>query len=375
MWPSQRAVLDAGLVDAAARNMAVTMPTSAGKTHIAQWAILHALAPLPGNENRWWLVSRLAVYVVPTRALAAQVERHLTESLELLGLRVSSLFGGAEHVRYEIQLLDFTYVLVVTSEKLDLLLRNMPELAACLALVLVDESHAIDRSERGLRLETLLTRVRRTSPDSRLLPLSAALPNGEDLPRWLDPDADATNLAKINWSPSRLRMGVFSWRGRDADGQQGAIDYGNGGNGEFFLPRVLTRYKRRVNLFPSAPKGVAAALALHFDRLGPVLIAQPTKVKARAAAKALGEALKKQGAPKLGTADGSFSAEVARRHLEAPAEIGRHIGNSHELALMVLGGYAYHHSEVPKPSAPASSGPTATARCGSCARPAPCPRA
>nr|WP_024126083.1 DEAD/DEAH box helicase [Streptomyces sp. FR1]AHE38701.1 DEAD/DEAH box helicase domain-containing protein [Streptomyces sp. FR1] len=348
VWPSQRAALDAGLVDAAARNMAVTMPTSAGKTHIAEWAILHALAPRPGDENRWWLFSRLAVYVVPTRALAAQVERHLAESLELLGLRVSSLFGGAEHVRYEMQLLDFTDVLVVTSEKLDLLLRNMPELAARLALVLVDEGHAIDRSERGLRLEMLLTRIRRTAPAARLLLLSAVLPNGEDLARWLDPDADATNLASINWSPSRLRTGVFSWRGREADGQQGAIDYGNGGTGEFFLPRVLTRHKKRVNLFPSAPKDVAAALALHFDRLGPVLIAQPTKIKARAAAKALGEALKKEGAPKLGMTDGSFNAEVARRRLEASAEIGRYIGNSHELTIMVLGGYAYHHAEVPQ---------------------------
>lgn len=46
--------------------------------------------------------------------------------------------------------------------------------------------------------------------------------------------------------------------------------------------------------------------------------------------------------------DGSFNAEVARRRLEASAEIGRHIGNSHELAIMVLGGYAYHHAEVPQ---------------------------
>jgi hypothetical protein len=348
VWPSQRAALDAGLVDAASRNMVVTMPTSAGKTHIAEWAILHALAPRPRDENHWWLVSRLAVYVVPTRALAAQVERHLAESLELLGLRVSSLFGGAEHVRYETQLLDFTDVLVVTSEKLDLLLRNLPELASRLALVLVDEGHTIDRSERGLRLEMLLTRIRRTTPAARLLLLSAVLPNGKDLAHWLDPDADATNLASINWSPSRLRMGVFSWRGHHIDGQQGGIDYGNGGNSEFFLPRVLTRHKRRVHLFPNAPKDVAAALALHFDRLGPVLIAQPTKVKARAAAKALGKALKKQDTPKLGTADGSFSSDVAQQRREASAEIGRHIGNSHELASMVLEGYAYHHAEVPQ---------------------------
>ncbi|MFB7782191.1 DEAD/DEAH box helicase [Streptomyces vinaceus] len=348
VWPSQRAALDAGLVDAVARNMAVTMPTSAGKTHIAEWAILHALAPRPGDGDRWWFFPRLAVYVVPTRALAAQVEKHLTESLELLGLRVSSLFGGAEHVRYETQLLDFTDVLVVTSEKLDLLLRNMPELAPRLALVLVDEGHTIDRSERGLRLEMLLTRIRRTTPTARLLLLSAVLPNGDDLARWLDPSADATNLAKINWSPSRLRMGVFSWRGRDVDGQQGAIDYGNDGSSEFFLPRVLTRHVKRVNLFPDAPKDVAAALALHFDRLGPVLIAQPTKIKARAAARALGEALKKEGAPKLGAKDGPFNADVVQRRLEASAEIARHVGTGHELATMVLQGYAYHHAEVPQ---------------------------
>jgi RAD3-like DEAD/DEAH box helicase/helicase-like protein len=348
VWPSQRTALNAGLVDADARNLAVTMPTSAGKTHIAEWAILHALAPRPGGEDHWWATSRLAVYVVPTRALAAQVERHLAESLELVGFRVSSLFGGTEYVRYETQLLDFTDVLVVTSEKLDLLLRNMPELSARLALVLVDEGHTIDRSERGLRLEMLLTRVRRTTPEARILLLSAVLPNGEDLARWLDPTADGTNHATINWSPSQLRTGVFSWRGRAVDGQHGAIDYGNGGSGEFFLPRVLTRHIKRVKLFPEAPKDVAAALALHFDRLGPVLIAQPTKIKARAAARALGEALDKEGAPRLGTADGAFHADIARRRLETSAEIGRHIGTSHELTIMVLRGYAYHHAEVPQ---------------------------
>ncbi|MFJ2629952.1 DEAD/DEAH box helicase [Streptomyces sp. NPDC087532] len=344
VWPSQRAALEAGLVDARARNLAVTMPTSAGKTHIAEWAILHALAPRPGDEARWWLVSRLAVYVVPTRALAAQVERHLAESLELIGMRVSSLFGGTEHVRYETQLLDFTDVLVVTSEKLDLLLRNTPELAARLALVLVDEGHTLDRSERGLRLEMLLTRVRRATPEARILLLSAVLPNGEDLARWLDPTADGTNCASINWSPSQLRTGVFSWRGRAVDGQHGAIDYGNSGAGDFFLPRVLTRHKKRTKLFPEQPKDVAAALALHFDRLGPVLIAQPTKIKARAAARALGEALKKPDAPKLGTVD----LDTARRRLEASAEIAQHIGHGHELTTMVVQGYAYHHSEVPQ---------------------------
>ncbi|MFD4588933.1 DEAD/DEAH box helicase [Streptomyces sp. NPDC058434] len=348
VWPSQRKALDAGLVDAQAGNLAVTMPTSAGKTHIAEWAILHALAPQPHGQHWWWAPPRLAVYVVPTRALAAQVERQLGDTLELVGLRVSSLFGGAEHVRFETRLLDFTDVLVVTSEKLDLLLRNMPELAARLALVLVDEAHLLDRSERGLRLEMLLTRVRRATSDARIVLLSAVLPNGEDLARWLDPAADGRNSASIDWSPSQLRRGVFFWRGREADGQSGQIDYGNDGRGEFFLPRVLTRHRKRTRLFPKDAKDVAAALAVHFDRLGPVLISSPTPRKARAAAAALPAALKAQDA-RLGlTADEILDLSIATRRLEVAAEIARHLGDTHELATMVLGGYAYHHGEVPQ---------------------------
>ncbi|MEU3322054.1 DEAD/DEAH box helicase [Streptomyces sp. NPDC006785] len=350
VWPSQRRALDAGLVDAPARSLAVTMPTSAGKTHIAEWAILHALTP---QDDNWWrsLLPDLAVYVVPTRALAAQVERHLAESLELVGLRVSSLFGGAEHVRYETELLNFTDVLVVTSEKLDLLLRNMPELTSRLRLVLVDEGHSLDKSERGLRLEMLLSRIRRSTPTARVVLLSAVLPNGEDIARWLDPSANGTNQANIDWSPSRLRTGVFSWRGREEDGQRGAIDYGSTGTDEFFLPRILTRKKKRTKLFPSDPKDVAAALALHFDRLGPVLIAAPTKPTARAAARSLQRALSGPDVPELGSTSEaqSLAMETIRQQREAlQREISDHVGADHELASMVLQGFAYHHADVPQ---------------------------
>ncbi|WP_046469457.1 hypothetical protein [Allosalinactinospora lopnorensis] len=111
---------------------------------------------------------------------------------------------------------------------------------------------------------------------------------------------------------------------------------------------MLTRHLKRTKPFPNAPKDVATALALHFDRLGPVLIAQPTKIMARAAANALGTALKQEGAPEFGVSDDSFSSDVLQRRREASAEIGRHIGEDHELAAMVLQGYAYHHSEVPQ---------------------------
>lgn len=346
VWPSQRIALDAGLVDRQAQSMTVTMPTSAGKTHIAEWAILHALTP---DGDSWWQppVPQLGVYVVPTRALAGQVERHLSESLEFVGLRVSSLFGGAEHVRYETELLDHTDVLVVTSEKLDLLLRNVPELAERLRLVLVDEGHTLDQSERGLRLELLLSRIRRTTSEARIVLLSAVLPNGEDIARWLDPSAGSANQAHIDWSPSQLRTGIFTWRGDKVEGQRGAIDY----NSDFYLPRVLTRRKKRTRLFPEEPKDVAAELALHFEWLGPVLIAAPTKRGASGAARALGKALRAADAVELGPdpEDRSFEAEHVRRlREEARKEIADLVGAEHELASMVVEGFAYHHAEVPQ---------------------------
>ncbi|MFJ3301302.1 DEAD/DEAH box helicase [Streptomyces bacillaris] len=277
------------------------------------------------------------------RALAAQVERHLAASLELVGLRVSSLFGGAEHVRYENQLLDHTDVLVVTTEKLDLLLRNTPELAGRLRLVLVDEGHSIDRSARGLRLETVLTRIRRTTPQARIVLLSAVLPNGEDIARWLEPTADGTNHAKIDWSPSQLRTGVFSWQGQEKDGQTGSIHYGTAQDRDFFVPKVLTRRLTRTRLFPRDLKDVAAALALHFERLGPVLISTTQPAYAQAAARALQTALDKTDTPVLG---GRNQRDQRRALSERIAE---HLGEEHELTVMVTQGIAYHHGTIPQP--------------------------
>ncbi|MGW3834782.1 DEAD/DEAH box helicase [Streptomyces microflavus] len=349
VWPSQRTALDAGLLDARAHNLTVTMPTSAGKTHIAEWAILHALADTGEiDDSPLGLILRfldppLAVYVVPTRALAAQVERHLAASLELVGLRVSSLFGGAEHVRYENQLLDHTDVLVVTTEKLDLLLRNTPELAGRLRLVLVDEGHSIDRSARGLRLEMVLTRIRRTTPQVRIVLLSAVLPNGEDIARWLEPTADGTNHAKIDWSPSQLRTGVFSWQGQEKDGQTGSIHYGTAQGRDFFVPKILSRRLTRTRLFPRDLKDVAAALALHFERLGPVLISTTQPAYAQAAARALQTALDKTDTPVLG---GRNQRDQRRALSERIAE---HLGEEHELTMMVTQGIAYHHGTIPQP--------------------------
>ncbi|WP_030911642.1 DEAD/DEAH box helicase [Streptosporangium amethystogenes] len=343
VWPSQRQVLEAGLLDADQPHLTVTMPTSAGKTHLAEWAILHALAvaAAPGR------LPKLAVYIVPSRALASEVERHLAASLGPLALRVSGLFGGAEHVGYELQLLATTDVLVVTSEKFDLLLRNDPDLAERLALVVVDEGHLLGEGERGLRLELVVTRVRQISSAARLLILSAVLPNVDDVAAWLDPQRP--HLAAVNWSPSQLNMGVFTWKGRKADGQQGFVEYrSSDADHAFFLPYVLSRHQRRTKLFPEETKDVAAELALHYQQLGLVLIAVPKKASTATVARAVRAAADRADVV-LGADDSGLVPPDLRAHRDRVIEvITEYAGADHELVALVGHGIGYHHADIPE---------------------------
>jgi hypothetical protein len=346
VWPSQRQALDCGLLDGNHRGLVVTMPTSAGKTNIAEWAIIHALAA-PSDELS--LYSKLAVYVVPTRALAGEVERKLSESLGAIGLRVSSLFGGSEHVSYEMQLIDTTDVLVVTSEKLDLLLRNDDNLIHRLALLVLDEGHLIGENQRGLRLELVVTRIRRLAPQARTLLLSAVLPNGGELAEWLDPGADGANLVDVDWSPSQLRIGIFTWQGPKVDGQRGVVRYrAADADHEFFLPYVLTRHIKRTKLFPTDAKDVAAELALHYEQLGPVLIAAPTRPQAQTAARSVVAALKRHDMVLDVPPDRSPDVVQVERE-RVVQTVTEFAGSDHELVDMARLGIAYHHSGVPEP--------------------------
>ncbi len=324
----------------------ITMPTSAGKTNIAEWAILDALAApaSPGSPRK------LVVYIVPSRALAGEVERHLTRTLGRVGLRVSGLFGGAEHVQYELRLIATTDVLVVTSEKFDLLLRNDDSIVERIALIVADEGHLLGERTRGLRLELVLARARRHAPRARLLVLSAVLPNGEDVAAWIEPNAAGRNLVNVRWSPSTLRAGVFSWQGRAVDGQHGVVTYrASDVDHGFFLPYVITRHKKSTRLFPTEKKDIAAELAVHYERLGPVLIAAPKKASARAVAAAVMKACKTHDVTFGADGSGTIPVEVLTQRERVTAAVAEFAGEDHELSTMARAGVAYHHADIPEP--------------------------
>ena len=204
LLPAQQEALRKSLLDSSRMAIVLQMPTSAGKTLLAEFSLLQTFDAFREAAR--------AVYIVPTRALATQVRRTLTEDLRPLGINISAAGSAFEEDPYELQLLeDSDGVIVSTPEKLDLLLRSHPEWFTALRLVVVDEAHLIQDNERGARLELLLVNIRREQPDARLLLLTPFMENAQEIAEWLS--RDRPNAISVDWRPTRVLLGMANVSG------------------------------------------------------------------------------------------------------------------------------------------------------------------
>lgn len=235
-WPSQLRAINAGLLTSN-DSFVVQMPTSAGKTLIAELAILSVLS---ARENARCL------YIAPYRALATEIENSMAQTLAGVGYRVSSLIGGFELDAFQDFLANKSDVLVATPEKVELALRTHPEYFANLSVVVVDEGHIVDEGipqpdelesvqtlaekleqqgtlGRGPLLELLVTRLKLKFPAVRFLYLSAVMPdaNAGDFVRWLSKQHQPPLKIDQLERPSRLLMAKFEWKSK----QNGEMEY------------------------------------------------------------------------------------------------------------------------------------------------------
>lgn len=198
LLPSQQDAIRQSLLDPARIAVVLQMPTSAGKTLLAEFAILQAFEAYK-NDTR-------VVYIVPTRALATQVHRTLIGDLRPLGIDVATASSAFEEDPFETQvLLQATGIIVLTPEKLDLILRAHPTWLDSLRLVVVDEAHLLKEKGRGVRLELLLANLRREQPHVRLLLLTPFIENAGEIASWL---GGVRGLSvTVQWRPARLLLG------------------------------------------------------------------------------------------------------------------------------------------------------------------------
>ncbi len=207
LWPSQReaAQRSTDVTD----DLVVALPTSAGKTRVAEIAALMTLS----SERR-------VLIVTPLRALSAQTERSFRKTFAPLGFSVSSLYGASGLSAGDEDALRTREIIIATPEKLDFALRSDPSLIDDVGLIVLDEGHMIGPSEREIRYETLVQRLLRRADkgERRIVCLSAILPSGDeldDLTAWIRSDEPGEPV-RSDWRPTRQRFGALTWRGKDA---------------------------------------------------------------------------------------------------------------------------------------------------------------
>ena len=206
--PQRAALLEQGLLDQAKTAIVVDLPTSGGKTLLAQFRILQALNLFDADKG--WVA-----YVAPTKALAAQLTRRLRRDFETIDIRVEQLTAAVEVDSFEERLLSDVelpfHVLVATPEKLSLVIRNK-KVDRPLALVVMDEAHNLEDNDRGLRIEFLLATVKRDCPQANFLLLMPYVESSESLARWLAQDVNAgqaISLGTTPWKPNERIIGLY----------------------------------------------------------------------------------------------------------------------------------------------------------------------
>ncbi|GFM29088.1 DEAD/DEAH box helicase [Novosphingobium sp. PY1] len=226
LWTSQLHGVDRLLRES---SFALCTPTGSGKTLVANLALIkELLLKAPGDG-----LGSLALYIVPSRALAGEVEAKL--SSELRGdVIVTGLYGGADWGITDAWLTSAEpVVLIATVEKADALLRYLGKLLiARLSLLIIDEAHQVvpeaseatavsfsDHSNRSLRLENLISRILAQRPEVTRIALTAVAGGASGpVARWIEGHADAKAVG-VRYRSTRQVIGVLE----TAPGSSGQI--------------------------------------------------------------------------------------------------------------------------------------------------------
>ena len=333
LWPSQ--------LDGASRavnlddDLVVSLPTSAGKTRIAELAILRCLS-----------AKKRVIFATPLRALSAQTEVILQRTFGPLGQSISSLYGSIGTSGMDDNALRERDIVVATPEKLDFALRNDPSLLDDVGLIVLDEGHMIGLGEREVRYEAQIQRLlRRTdAAERRIVCLSAILPEGEqldDFVNWLTSDRPEGAI-KSDWRPTRLRFGEIV-----PEGGNFRLDLKVGDETpwikNFIEPKLAQKPSRRRKPFPDDQRELCLAAAWKLIGEGQsVLIFCPERRSVEPFAKEIVALAKHKLLSSVLIGDEAL--------LKNALQIGEEwLGRDHSILQCLRLGVAIHHGALPTP--------------------------
>jgi hypothetical protein len=334
LWPSQIAAARRA-VDPT-DDLVIALPTSAGKTRIAELCILRALSQ-----------SKRTIYVTPLRALSAQIERVLARTFVPLSATVTSLYGASGVTMVDAQTLVSADIVVATPEKLDFALRQDPSVLDDVGLIIFDEGHMIGLGSREIRYEVLIQRLlRRPDADGRRIVCLSAMfnpddPYFKDFGDWLRSDAPG-EFVHVQWRPTRQRFATLDWSEHLGAAKLSFID-----GEQPFVPRFIESSppvtKGRKNPFPQKDIEFCICAANAFARDGQtVLVYTPVRKSVEPLASEF-RRMSDQGFLTSIQAPSSHQIEVAQA-------IGREwLGEEHPAMRALEVGVGTHHGALPRP--------------------------
>ena len=199
LTPVQEKAILAGLLNGA--SLLVCAPTASGKTLIATMAIANIL-----GQGK-------ALYIVPLKALAKEKYREYQALLnrnddnsnnnsndKANDYTVTIAIGDIDSDSSYLNCYD---LLVLTSEKLDSLLRHKITWLPEVKLIIIDEIHLLNDPSRGPTLEVIITLLKKMI-QPQVIGLSATIGNKELLASWLE-----ATLVEDDWRPVELKKGII----------------------------------------------------------------------------------------------------------------------------------------------------------------------
>lgn len=183
-------------------DIVISLPTSSGKTRIAEIAILETLVNNPESK---------VLYLAPFRSLSFEVEESMDKVFSPLGFSTTFLYGGAQYSKIDKTLLEHSNIIIATPEKAKAIIRADESIADQIKLLVIDEGHLLGANQRLIQNEMFTEELKfhMNKNDGKIILLSAVLPNTKDISKWISNDEN--NILESKKRLANQRFGILKW--------------------------------------------------------------------------------------------------------------------------------------------------------------------
>lgn len=253
-------------------NIVISLPTSSGKTRVAEIATLEILVNNPESK---------VLYLAPFRSLSFEVEESMDKIFSPLGFSTTFLYGGAQYSKIDKTLIEHSSIIIATPEKAKAIIRADESIADKIKLLVIDEGHLLGANQRLIQNEMFIEELKfhMNKNDGKIILLSAVLPNTKDISKWISNEEN--NILESKKRLANQRFGILKWtksNNIDIEWLEEPRSFNKSFVEKFIPPKARTR------VFPQDKNEGYAATALKLSKLGAVLlfVAQPRLVIANA---------------------------------------------------------------------------------------------